>query len=102
MIDEAQAVSLDAPNAHPDTLASLHQGITSLHMSFCAFGLPGTIAALAKANVSRYSQRHDIHLRGLDDKAYFRRSERFRWFGRSGWPWVSGWANWFLGCRWSR
>ncbi|MCZ0944737.1 MAG: hypothetical protein OXJ53_16920 [Gammaproteobacteria bacterium] len=66
MIDEAQGITMHTPGAHPGTLSSIHQGTTPLNLTFCAFGLPGTLSALAKAGVSRTSEDRSIALRGLD------------------------------------
>lgn len=66
MIDEAQGITMRAPGAHPGTLSDIHQGATPLNLTFCAFGLPGTLSALAKAGVSRMADERSIHLRGLD------------------------------------
>ncbi|MDD9961676.1 MAG: ATP-binding protein [Gammaproteobacteria bacterium] len=69
MLDEAQKISLDTPDADPMLLSTLHQGLSPLHMTFCAFGLPGTFDALADAGVSRLLADAAIDLRGLDDES---------------------------------
>ena len=69
MIDEAQGIRPGQPHAGEGTLGALHQGIVRAPVSFCAFGLPGTLAALADAGVSRLTSGRAIRLGGLDDTA---------------------------------
>ena len=69
MIDEAQNISSSAPGAIPGTLSSIHQGLVPSPLSFCAFGLPGTAAALANAGVPRPSGERSFRLSGLDSTA---------------------------------
>ena len=69
LIDEAQGISGQVPGAVPGTLSSIHQGMVSAPLSFCAFGLPGTWDALGDAGISRASVGHDLPLAGLDDRA---------------------------------
>ena len=69
MIDEAQGLVAGEPHTGEGTLSALHQGIVRAPVSFCAFGLPGTLAALADVGVSRPSGGRTIHLGGLDDGA---------------------------------
>ena len=67
LIDEAQGISASAPNAELGTLSSIHQGLPSASISFCAFGLPGTLAALRAVNVSRRSSGQTLRLSCLED-----------------------------------
>ena len=67
MLDEAQHISAGIAGADPRLLSSLHQGAVNLPMTFCAFGLPGTLNALADVGVSRASMGHVIGLGGLDE-----------------------------------
>ena len=69
LIDEAQGISGRVSGAVPGTLSSIHQGMVSAPLSFCAFGLPGTWDALGDAGISRASAGHDLPLAGLDDRA---------------------------------
>ena len=55
LIGEAQGISPQLPGAAPGTLSSIHRGLVSAPLSFCAFGLPGTSTALAEVGVSRPS-----------------------------------------------
>lgn len=64
LIDEAQNI----PATHPGTLSAIHQGLAGGAISFCAFGLPGTLAALQSAGVSRLSGGHAFRLGGLDER----------------------------------
>lgn len=66
LIDEAQGISGQVPEAVPGTLSSIHQGMVSAPLSFCAFGLPGTWDTLGDAGISRASVGHDLPLAGLD------------------------------------
>ena len=66
LIDEAQGISGQVPDAVPGTLSFIHQGLAETPISFCAFGLPGTWDALSKVDVSRTSAFHDLPLAGLD------------------------------------
>ncbi len=47
------------------TLSALHQGIVRAPISFCAFGLTGTMGALSEVGVSRLSRGCAIHLQGI-------------------------------------
>jgi len=100
MIDEAQGIRPGAANAGGGTLSALHQGIVRAPVSFCAFGLPGTLLALGDVGVSRLSGGRAIHLRGLDDKAAGQTVERcFNLFSvEGGTPWreaiLARAANW--------
>ncbi|MDE0272371.1 MAG: ATP-binding protein [Gammaproteobacteria bacterium] len=76
MVDEAQGITMRAPGAHPGALSDIHQGATPLNLTFCAFGLPGTLAALAEVGVSRMSKGHRIQLRGLDEASSTKVIER--------------------------
>ena len=67
MLDEAQHISAGIAGADPRLLSSLHQGAVNLPMTFCAFGLPGTLNALADVGVSRASMGQVIGLGGLDE-----------------------------------
>lgn len=69
MIDEAQQLVRGQPHAGWGTLSALHKGTVRAPVSFCAFGLPGTLAALADAGVSRPTGGRTILLAGLDDTA---------------------------------
>ncbi len=69
MIDEAQGIRAGKPHAGEGTLSALHQGIARVPVSFCAFGLPGTLMALADVDVSRPTGGRTIHLGGLDQAA---------------------------------
>ncbi len=69
MIDEAQGIRPGKPYAGEGTLSTLHQGIARVPVSFCAFGLPGTLMALADVDVSRPTGGRTIHLGGLDQAA---------------------------------
>ena len=69
MLDEAQKISGEVAGADAALLSSIHQGTTPLNLSFCAFGLPGTMNALAKGGVSRMSDDRSIALRGLDERS---------------------------------
>ena len=76
LIDEAQGISANVPGAVPGTLSSIHQGLISLPLSFCAFGLPGAWDALAEVGISRGSAGYDLPLAGLDDRAAHMAVER--------------------------
>ena len=67
LIDEAQGISDQVPDAVPGTLSFIHQGLAETPISFCAFGLPGTWNALSRVDVSRTSSFHDLRLAGLED-----------------------------------
>ena len=69
LIDEAQGISARTPGAAPGTLSSIHQGLVSAPLSFCAFGLPGTAAALSDVGVSRPAGGRYLPLSGLDGGA---------------------------------
>ncbi len=69
LIDEAQQLVRGQPHAGRGTLSALHKGTVGAPVSFCAFGLPGTLAALADAGVSRPTGGRTILLGGLDDTA---------------------------------
>jgi len=100
MIDEAQGIEPGGRHAGGGTLSALHQGIVRAPVSFCAFGLPGTLLALGDIGVSRLSGGRAIHLRGLDDRAAGQTVERcFNLFGvEGGTPWreaiLARAANW--------
>ena len=100
MIDEAQGIRPGEPNAGGGTLSALHQGIVRAPISFCAFGLPGTLLALGDVGVSRLADGRSIHLRGLDDRAAGQMVDRcFDAFGvRNGAAWreavLARAANW--------
>ena len=100
LIDEAQGIHPGEPHAGGGTLSALHQGIVRAPVSFCAFGLPGTLLALGDVSVSRLSGGRAIHLRGLDDRAAGQTVERcFKAFGvRNGEAWreaiLARAANW--------
>jgi len=89
MIDEAQGIEPGKRHAGGGTLSALHQGIVRAPISFCAFGLPGTLLALGDVSVSRPSGGRAIHLGGLDDRAAGQTVDRcFNAFG------VKGGAAW--------
>jgi len=89
MIDEAQGIEPGERHAGGGTLSALHQGIVRAPVSFCAFGLPGTLLALGDVSVSRPSGGRAIHLGGLDDRAAGQTVDRcFNAFG------VKGGAAW--------
>ena len=67
LIDEAQDISAQGHDADPGTLKSIHQGSAGAPLSFCAFGLPGTVAALRDVGVSRRRGGHTLRLSGLED-----------------------------------
>ena len=67
LIDEAQGISANAPSGELGTLSAIHQGLPSASMSFCAFGLPGTLAALRAVNVSGRSSWQTLRLSCLED-----------------------------------
>ncbi|MCY3795753.1 MAG: hypothetical protein OXG51_15460 [Gammaproteobacteria bacterium] len=69
LIDEAQGISCSVPGASPGTLSSIHQGMVSAPLSFCAFGLPGTSSALSDVGISRPSGGRHLPLHGLDGSA---------------------------------
>ncbi len=100
MIDEAQGIRPGEPNAGGGTLSALHQGIVRAPVSFCAFGLPGTLLAAGDVGVSRLADGRSIHLRGLDDRAARQTVDRcFNAFGvRGGAAWreaiLARAANW--------
>lgn len=100
MIDEAQGIQPGERHAGDGTLSALHQGIVRAPISFCAFGLPGTLLALGDVSVSRPSGGRAIHLRGLDDRAAGQTVDRcFNAFGiHNGAPWreaiLARAANW--------
>ena len=100
MIDEAQGIRPGEHHAGAGTLSALHQGIVRAPVSFCAFGLPGTLLALGDVGVSRLADGRIIHLRGLDDRAAGQTVDRcFNAFGvRGGAAWreaiLARAANW--------
>ncbi len=100
MIDEAQGIRPGERHAGGGTLSALHQGIVRAPVSFCAFGLPGTLLSLDDVSVSRLSGGRAIHLQGLDDRAAGQTVERcFKAFGvRNGGAWreaiLARAANW--------
>ncbi len=100
MIDEAQGIRPGEHHAGAGTLSALHQGIVRAPVSFCAFGLPGTLLALGDVDVSRLADGRGIHLRGLDDRAAGQTVDRcFGAFGvRGGTAWreaiLARAANW--------
>ena len=100
MIDEAQGIRPGEVNAGGGTLSALHQGIVRAPISFCAFGLPGSLLALDDVSVSRPAGGRTIHLRGLDDRAAGQTVDRcFKAFGvRNGARWreaiLARAANW--------
>ena len=100
MIDEAQGIKSGEQHAGAGTLSALHQGIVRAPVSFCAFGLPGTLLALGDVGVSRLADGRSIHLRGLDSRAAGQTVERcFKAFGvRGGAAWreaiLARAANW--------
>ena len=67
LIDEALGISAGAPNAELGTLSAIHQGLPSVSVSFCAFGLPGTLAALRAVHVSPRSSGQTLRLSCLED-----------------------------------
>ena len=69
LIDEAQQVSDQRPGDVSGTLSSIHQGDIPAPISFCAFGLPGTWAALEGVNVSRSLSGADLRVATLDESA---------------------------------
>ena len=69
MIDEAQGIAPGKPHGGKGTLSALHQGLVKSPVSFCAFGLPGTLLALADVNVSRLVDGRTMRLGGLDAAA---------------------------------
>lgn len=69
LIDEAQQISDKRPGDVSGTLSAIHQGGVSAPISFCAFGLPGTWAALEGVNVSRSLGGADLRLATLDEGA---------------------------------
>ncbi|MCY4263813.1 MAG: hypothetical protein OXE78_03030 [Gammaproteobacteria bacterium] len=69
LIDEAQQIKPGNPNAGFGTLIELHQGMVQAHLSFCAFGLPGTLLSLGEVGVSRLSSNRSIRLGGIDQIA---------------------------------
>ncbi|MCY4214142.1 MAG: hypothetical protein OXF68_11010 [Gammaproteobacteria bacterium] len=69
MIDEAQGIAPGKPHEGKGTLSALHQGLIKAPVSFCAFGLPGTLVALADVNVSRLMDGRTIRLGGLEAAA---------------------------------
>lgn len=69
LIDEAQGISNAGPGAIRDTLSSIHQGIVRAPLSFCAFGLAGTMEALSSVDVSRPAGGRHMMLLGLDARA---------------------------------
>ena len=100
MIDEAQGIRPGEHHAGAGTLSALHQGIVRAPVSFCAFGLPGTLLALGDVGVSRLADGRSIQLRGLDDRAAGQTVDRcFNAFGvRGGAAWreaiLARAANW--------
>ena len=66
LVDEAQGISPKTPNADPGALSSIHQGMVSAPITFCAFGLHGTAAALSEVGVSRLSRGRHLLLSSLD------------------------------------
>lgn len=69
MIDEAQGIEPGQPHAGRGTLSAMHKGTVKAPVSFCAFGLPGALAALGEVNVSRLTSGRTIHLASLDNNA---------------------------------
>lgn len=69
LIDEAQQISDKRPGDISGTLSSIHQGGIPAPISFCAFGLPGTWAALEGVNVSRSLGGADLRVAALDESA---------------------------------
>ena len=69
LIDEAQQISDQRPGDVSGTLSAIHQGGIPAPISFCAFGLPGTWAALEGVNVSRSLGGADLRVATLDDSA---------------------------------
>jgi len=69
LIDEAQQISDKRPGDVSGTLSSIHQGGVPAPISFCAFGLPGTWAALEGVNVSRSLGGADLRLSTLNASA---------------------------------
>ncbi len=89
MIDEAQDIKPGDVNAGSGTLSALHQGLARAPVSFCAFGLPGTLLALSDAGVSRLADGRSIRLGGIDETAARHMVNRcFESFG------VKGGATW--------
>ncbi len=76
LIDEAQGISANVPGAAPGTLSSIHQGLASLPLSFCAFGLPGARDALTGVGISRGSTGYNLPLASLDSRAAHMAVER--------------------------
>ena len=69
MIDEAQRIPTNASGDASSTLSSIHQGLTTgAPISFCAFGLPGTLAALDEVGVSRRSGGYSLYLPALTER----------------------------------
>ena len=69
LIDEAQQISDQRPGDVSGTLSAIHQGGIPAPISFCAFGLPGTWAALEGVNVSRSLGGADLRVATLDESA---------------------------------
>ncbi|MCY4342389.1 MAG: ATP-binding protein [Gammaproteobacteria bacterium] len=100
LIDEAQQISDQRLGDVSGTLSAIHQGGVPAPISFCAFGLPGTWAALEAVNVSRSLGGADLRLSALDEsttrKAVNRCFEAFE--VRNGQSWqqavVERSANW--------
>ncbi len=100
MIDEAQGIEPGRSGAGRETLSAMHRGNVKAPISFCAFGLPGTLAALSEVGVSRPTGGRTIHLGSLDDIAAGHTVNRcFETFGvANGAPWreviLARSANW--------
>ena len=102
LIDEAQDIKPGKANAGFGTLSALHQGLARAPVSFCAFGLHGTLLALDDAGVSRLSDGRRIRLGvgGIRETAARQMVDRcFKSFGLvGGAPWreaiLARAANW--------
>ena len=100
MVDEAQGIRPGKPHAGEGTLSALHQGLVDAPVSFCAFGLPGTVLALGDVDVSRPTGGRTVQLAGLEASAAQQTVNRcFSAFGvTNGAPWreaiLARSANW--------
>ena len=100
LIDEAQDIKPGEVNAGFGTLSALHQGLARAPVSFCAFGLPGTLLTLSDAGVSRLADGRSIRLGGIGETAARQMIDRcFTSFGVvGGAPWreeiLDRAANW--------
>lgn len=100
LIDEAQDIKPGEVNAGFGTLSALHQGLARAPVSFCAFGLPGTLLNLGDAGVSRLAYGRSIRLGGIGETAARQMIDRcFKSFGVAGGaPWreaiLDRAANW--------